>query len=235
LFDEIRNVFAATKSAKQLGFGPRRFSFNSAEGWCPDCRGHGKKKIEMNFLPDLYVTCTTCSGSRFNRQTLTIRFRELTIAQVLNLSVEAASLEFSNLARIQAQLQTMIDVGLGYMQLGQPSTTLSGGEAQRIKLAAELAQRETGRTLYVLDEPTTGLHFEDIGRLLRVLHQLVNRGNTVVVIEHHLDVIKSADWVIDLGPEGGEAGGKVVAVGTPEQIAATPESHTGRFLAKSLR
>ena len=235
LFDEIRNLFAATKVAKQLGFGPKRFSFNSADGWCPDCRGHGKKKIEMNFLPDLYVTCTACNGSRFNRQTLTVRFRDMTIAQVLNLSVEAAAVEFDKLTKIRSPLLTLLDVGLGYMQLGQPSTTLSGGEAQRIKLAAELAQHETGRTLYVLDEPTTGLHFEDIGRLLGVLHQLVDRGNTVVVIEHHLDVIKSADWVIDVGPEGGDSGGKVVAVGTPEQIANVSESHTGQFLAKSLR
>jgi excinuclease ABC subunit A len=234
IFDEIRKTFAATKLAKQLGYGPQRFSFNSSAGWCPDCRGHGQKKVEMKFLPDLYVDCGTCRGSRFNQQTLQVRFRERTIADILQLSVAEAREEFASLTRIRSGLDALYEVGLGYLQLGQPSTTLSGGEAQRVKLAAELVTREGSGAVYILDEPTTGLHFDDVARLLSVLQKLVELGNTVLVIEHHLDVLAAADWLIDLGPEGGEAGGKVVAVGTPEQIAACAGSHTGQFLRPTL-
>ena len=233
-FDEIRKTFAATKLAKQLGYGPQRFSFNSAAGWCPDCRGHGLKRVEMKFLPDLFVDCGTCRGARFNQQTLQVRFRERTIAEVLQLSVAEACEEFAELSRISAGIEALREVGLGYLQLGQPSTTLSGGEAQRVKLAAELVTREGSGALYVLDEPTTGLHFEDVKRLLMVLQKLTDLGNTVLVIEHHLDVLAAADWLVELGPEGGAGGGKVVAAGTPEQLAANNESPTGRFLRATL-
>ncbi len=233
-FDEIRKVFANTRKAKQLGFRSSRFSFNVKSGRCAECDGHGVKKIEMNFLPDLFVTCSECGGARFNRQTLQVAYHGKSIADVLALSVEEAGEFFANIPRIVQLLTGLQAVGLGYLQLGQPSTTLSGGEAQRIKLAAQLARADTGQTLYLLDEPTTGLHFDDIRRLLDVLAQLVDRGNTVIVIEHNLDVIKCADWVVDLGPEGGEAGGQVVACGTPEQVAEAEASYTGRYLTACL-
>ena len=234
-FDEIRKVFAGTREAKQRGFRTGRFSFNVNGGRCEECQGHGVKKIEMNFLPDLYVTCSECRGARFNRQTLEVRYRDKTIADVLAMSVEEATSFFENFPALHRWLQAFRDVGLGYLCLGQPSTTLSGGEAQRIKLASRLARAESGRTLYLLDEPTTGLHFDDIRRLLDVLGRLVDRGNTVIVIEHNLEVIKCADWIIDLGPEGGEAGGHVVATGTPETIAALEDNHTGRYLRSVLK
>ncbi len=232
--DEIRKVFARTREAKQRGFGASRFSFNVKGGRCELCQGHGLKKIEMQFLPDLYVTCNECQGARFNRQTLEVRWRDKTIADVLTMSVDEATDFFENFAAIHRSLRSFQDVGLGYLTLGQPSTTLSGGEAQRIKLATELARVDTGHTLYLLDEPTTGLHFDDIRRLLDVLGRLVDRGNTVIVIEHNLEVIKCADWLIDLGPEGGDAGGRVVAEGTPEQVAALEDNYTGRFLRPLL-
>ena len=234
VFDEIRKAFANTRGARQRGYKTSRFSFNVKGGRCEECQGQGIRKIEMNFLPDLYVPCKQCGGARFNRQTLQIRYRGKSIADVLDLSVADAVEFFANFAGIQRLLQCLSDVGLGYLAIGQPSTTLSGGEAQRIKLAAQLARVDTGNTLYLLDEPTTGLHFHDIKELLDVLGRLVDRGNTVIVIEHHLDVIKCADWIIDLGPEGGERGGEVVAAGTPEQVAATAGSYTGRHLRALL-
>jgi len=234
LFDEIRKVFAGTRDAKQRGYRVSRFSFNAKGGRCEECQGRGVKKIEMNFLPDLYVTCNECDGARFNRSTLQVRYRNKSIADVLGMAVADAVEFFENFAGIHRTLECLRDVGLGYLPLGQPSTTLSGGEAQRIKLATQLARVDTGKTLYLLDEPTTGLHFDDIRRLLDVLNRLVDRGNTVIVIEHNLDVIKSADWLIDLGPEGGEEGGQIVATGTPEQVAALADNHTGRFLKPLL-
>ncbi len=234
VFDAIREVFAATPEARAFGYGPGRFSFNVKGGRCEACRGDGVRLVEMHFLPDVYVTCDVCGGRRFNDATLRVRFKGKNIADVLGLSVREA-LEMFHLHRdIARGLQTLADVGLGYVRLGQPSPTLSGGEAQRIKLARELSRPGTGRTVYVLDEPTTGLHFQDIEKLLAVLDRLVNAGNTVVVIEHNLDVIKCADWVIDIGPEGGAAGGELVAEGTPEALAAIPESFTGRYLAEVL-
>jgi excinuclease ABC subunit A len=235
LFDEARKVFAATKEARALGFKANRFSFNVAGGRCEECLGHGVKKIEMSFLPDLFVTCPQCHGARFNAQTLSVKYRGQSIADVLAMSVEEALGFFENIESIHRVLESLASVGLSYLPLGQPSTTLSGGEAQRVKLATELARTDTGRTLYVLDEPTTGLHVDDIRLLLGVLHRLVDRGNTVLVIEHHLDVIKTADWVIDLGPDGGAAGGRVVATGTPEDVAAVATSATGRFLAPLMK
>jgi excinuclease ABC subunit A len=234
VFDEIRKVFASTREAKQRGYRVSRFSFNVKTGRCAECQGQGARKIEMNFLPDLYVTCDQCHGARFNKATLQVRYRGTTIADVLEMSIDEATGFFENFSTIQRMLKGLQDVGLGYLPLGQPSTTLSGGEAQRIKLATALARGETGKTLYLLDEPTTGLHFDDIRKLLDVLGQLVDRGNTVVVIEHNLDVIKCADWIIDLGPEGGEEGGMVVAVGTPDQVAHVEESWTGKFLRPLL-
>ena len=234
LFDEIRRVFARTREAKIRGYTPGRFSFNVKGGRCEACEGQGTKKIEMNFLPDLHVTCEVCRGKRFNRQTLEIRYRGRSIADVLDMPVGEALEFFENFPAIHRLLATLEEVGLGYMALGQSATTLSGGESQRVKLAAELGRAATGKTLYVLDEPTTGLHFADIENLLGVLGRLADLGNTVIVIEHNLDVIKSADYVIDLGPEGGDAGGDVVASGTPEEIADCSESHTGRFLRKVL-
>ncbi len=234
LFTPIRDLFAELPEAKMRGYGPGRFSFNVKGGRCEACQGDGLVKIEMHFLPDVYVTCETCKGKRYNRETLDVRFRGLSISEVLDLTVEDALTLFENQPRIAVKLQTLHDVGLDYIHLGQSATTLSGGEAQRVKLATELSKRDTGRTLYILDEPTTGLHFEDVRVLLEVLHKLVDRGNTVLVIEHNLDVIKTADWIVDLGPEGGAEGGRVVAAGTPEQIAATPESHTGVFLKRML-
>ncbi len=234
VFDAIRQLFASTPDAKMRGYKPGRFSFNVAGGRCETCKGDGTLKIEMHFLPDVYVPCDTCGGLRYNRDTLEVQFKGHSIADVLGMSIEEALTFFENQPRISRVLGTLYDVGLGYVRLGQPAPTLSGGEAQRVKLAAELGKRSTGRTFYILDEPTTGLHFDDIRKLLGVLPRLVDAGNTVVVIEHNLDVVKSADWVIDLGPEGGEGGGDVVAVGTPEQIADVPQSYTGKFLRDVL-
>ncbi|MBM4000509.1 MAG: excinuclease ABC subunit A [Planctomycetes bacterium] len=229
-FDEIRNAFAASRDAKQRGFRANRFSFNVKGGRCEACQGQGVRKIEMNFLPDLQVVCQECGGARFERQTLEVKYRGKSIADVLAMSVDEGAEFFRNFAKIHAPLECLRQVGLGYLQLGQPSNTLSGGECQRIKLAAQLALPESGDTLFVLDEPTTGLHFDDIQKLLGVLQRLVDRGNTVIVIEHHLDVIACADWVIDLGPEGGDQGGSIVVCGTPEDVAGCGTSHTGRFL-----
>ncbi|MAV34267.1 MAG: ABC-ATPase UvrA [Planctomycetaceae bacterium] len=234
VFDEIRKVFAATRDAKQRGFRASRFSFNGKTGRCEACQGYGLQKIEMNVLPDVWLTCEKCRGSRFNRHTLEVRYRDKSIAQVLDLSVSEARGFFENFAVITRSLTSLEQVGLGYLPLGQAATSLSGGEAQRVKLASQLARVDTGKTLYILDEPTSGLHFADIQRLLGVLNALVDRGNSVLVIEHHLDVIKCADWVIDLGPEGGRAGGHILATGTPEQIAALPENQTGQFLGPLL-
>ncbi len=234
VFDDIRKVFAGTREAKQRGFKTSRFSFNNKEGRCEACVGNGQQKIEMSFLPDLFVTCDECNGARFNRQTLAVKYRGQSIADVLDMSIATAAEFFANFAAITRYVHSLEQVGLGYLSLGQPSTTLSGGEAQRIKLATELARVDTGQTLYLLDEPTTGLHFDDIRRLLHVLQGLVDKGNTVLVIEHNLDVIKCADWVIDLGPEGGSGGGRLVADGTPEQVAQAEDSYTGRFLRGRL-
>ena len=234
VFDHIRKLFAATTEAKVRGYQPGRFSFNVKGGRCENCAGDGTIKIEMNFLPDVYVPCEVCHGARYNRETLEVHYKGKTIADVLDMPIEEAARFFEPITAIHRHLSTLNDVGLGYVRLGQPATTLSGGEAQRVKLAAELQRRSTGRTIYVLDEPTTGLHFEDIRRLLRVLNGLVDKGNTVVVIEHNLDVIKTADWIIDMGPEGGSRGGTVVAAGTPEEVAQAEGSHTGAFLAKLL-
>ncbi len=234
VFDMIRQLFAATQDAKIRGYKPGRFSFNVAGGRCEECKGDGTLKIEMHFLPDVYVPCDTCNGLRYNRDTLEVKFKGHSIADVLDMSIEEALTFFEHQPRIARVLGTLYDVGLGYVRLGQPAPTLSGGEAQRVKLASELGKRSTGRTFYILDEPTTGLHFEDIRKLLGVLQRLVDTGNTVVVIEHNLDVIKSVDWVIDLGPEGGEGGGEVVAVGTPEQVADVSQSYTGKFLRELL-
>ena len=234
VFDPIRNLFAATNEAKARGYDASRFSFNVKGGRCEHCGGEGLIEVEMQFLPDLYVPCEVCNGARYNRETLDIRYRGTHIAEVLDMTVAQATAFFERIPAIYERLQTLLDVGLGYVRLGQPANTLSGGEAQRIKLASELARRATGRTLYILDEPTSGLHFADIERLLAVLQRLVDGGNTVLVIEHNLEVIKSADWVIDVGPEGGTGGGQIVAVGTPEQVAAVEASHTGRYLRPLL-
>jgi excinuclease ABC subunit A len=234
VFDKIRTLFASTQEAKVRGYLPGRFSFNVKGGRCEACAGDGTIKIEMHFLPDVYVPCEVCKGARYNRDTLDVTFKGKNIADVLDLSIEEALEFFANQPTIARHLQTLFDVGLGYVRLGQPAPTLSGGEAQRVKLSSELGKRATGRTLYILDEPTTGLHFEDVRRLLGVLSRLVDAGNTVIVIEHNLDVVKSADWIVDLGPEGGDAGGNVIVEGTPEHVAKTPESHTGRSLAPVL-
>ncbi|MFN3314101.1 MAG: excinuclease ABC subunit UvrA, partial [Hyphomonas sp.] len=234
-FGPIRDWFAGLPEAKARGYAPGRFSFNVKGGRCEACQGDGVIKIEMHFLPDVYVTCETCKGKRYNRETLDVLFKGKSIADVLDMTVEDAAKFFSAVPAIASKLDTLNQVGLGYIKVGQQATTLSGGEAQRVKLAKELSKRATGRTLYILDEPTTGLHFEDVKKLLEVLHELVDAGNTVVVIEHNLDVVKTADWVLDLGPEGGDGGGKLVAEGTPEDIAAITESWTGRFLAETFR
>ena len=234
VFDHVRKLYAQVPEARIRGFQPGRFSFNVRGGRCENCAGDGQIKIEMHFLPDVYVTCEVCKGRRYNRETLEVKYKGRSISDVLAMSVDEALEFFQNIPPIKRQMQTLSDVGLGYIKLGQPAPTLSGGEAQRIKLASELHKRATGNTMYVLDEPTTGLHFEDIRKLLQVLQRLVSAGNTVIVIEHNLDVVKTADWIIDLGPEGGDQGGKVVAVGTPEEVAADPGSHTGRFLAEVL-
>jgi excinuclease ABC subunit A len=234
VFTSIRELFARLPESKARGYKPGRFSFNVKGGRCEACRGDGIIKIEMQFLPDVYVPCEVCDGQRYNREALEIRYKGKDIADVLEMTVEEALAFFSNVPRIRNKLQTLSDVGLGYVRLGQPATTLSGGEAQRVKLSKELSRRSTGRTFYILDEPTTGLHFADIEKLLQVLQRLVDQGNTVVVIEHNLDVIKAADWIIDLGPEGGDGGGWVVAEGTPEEVARGRKSYTGRFLRRVL-
>jgi excinuclease ABC subunit A len=234
LFTFIRELFAMLPDAKARGFRPGRFSFNVKGGRCEACQGDGVIAIEMHFLPDVYVSCEQCKGRRYNRETLEIKYRGKSIADVLDLTVDQALPLLENFPPIATKLRTLQDVGLGYIELGQSATTLSGGEAQRVKLSKELSRRGTGRTLYILDEPTTGLHFEDTHKLLHVLNKLVDQGNTVVIIEHNLDVIKSADYVLDLGPEGGDAGGRIVAKGTPENVAKSRESYTGQFLAKIL-
>lgn len=234
VFDHIRKLFAETSEAKMRGYTPGRFSFNVKGGRCEDCSGDGTLKIEMNFLPDVYVPCETCHGKRYNRETLEVHYKGKTIADVLEMPVEEAAEFFAAFTPIARHLNTLVDVGLGYIRLGQPATTLSGGEAQRVKLATELQKRSNGRSIYVLDEPTTGLHFEDIRKLLAVLQSLVDKGNSVITIEHNLDVVKCADWIIDMGPEGGSGGGTVIAEGTPEQVAQVKDSHTGAFLAEIL-
>ncbi|MEN9376171.1 MAG: hypothetical protein RL710_1328, partial [Pseudomonadota bacterium] len=234
LFTPIRELMAEVPTARERGYGPGRFSFNVAGGRCEACQGDGMVKVEMHFLPDVYVPCDVCAGQRYNRETLEVLYKGKNIAQILDLTVEAAYAFLSAVPTIARKLHTLLDVGLSYIKLGQAATTLSGGEAQRVKLALELSKRDTGRTLYILDEPTTGLHFADIDLLLKVLHQLRDAGNTIVVIEHNLDVIKTADWLIDMGPEGGAGGGQVVGVGTPETLAANPDSHTGRYLKRLL-
>ncbi len=234
VFDEIRKVFAEVPESKVRGYKPGRFSFNIHGGRCDACNGDGTIKIEMHFLPDVYIPCEVCKGKRYNKETLEVKFKGKSISDVLEMSIEEALDFFSNIPRIKRKLQTLYDVGLGYIKLGQPAPTLSGGEAQRVKLAAELSKKATGKTLYILDEPTTGLHFDDIKKLLSVLNRLVDQGNTVLVIEHNLDVIKTADWIIDLGPEGGDEGGYIVATGTPEEVSENPRSYTGQFLKKVL-
>jgi len=234
VFNPIRNLMAMTPEARMRGYGPGRFSFNVPGGRCEACKGDGQIKIEMHFLPDIYVTCEVCGGKRYDRETLAVRYKGLNIAEILDLPVEQGYELFRNLPSIERVLETLCEVGLGYIRLGQPATTLSGGEAQRVKLSRELCKRSTGRTLYLLDEPTTGLHFDDVGKLIKLLQRLVDLGNTVVVIEHNLDVIKTADWVIDLGPEGGAGGGELLAEGTPEEVAAVAESYTGRYLRQVL-
>jgi excinuclease ABC subunit A len=234
VFDHIRKLFASTAEAKVRGYQQGRFSFNVKGGRCEACAGDGTIKIEMNFLPDVYVPCEVCHGARYNRETLEVHYKGKTIAEVLDMPIEEAVEFFAAIPAIARHMRTLVDVGLGYVRLGQPAPTLSGGEAQRVKLSAELQKRSTGRTVYVLDEPTTGLHFEDIRKLLLVLGRLVDAGNTVLVIEHNLDVIKTADWLVDMGPEGGNRGGLVVAEGTPEEVAAHPDSYTGQFLKPLL-
>ena len=232
LFTPIRELMAEMNSAKERGYGAGRFSFNVAGGRCEACQGDGMVKVEMHFLPDVYVPCDICHGQRYNRETLEVLYKGKNIAQILAMTTEDAAHFFSAVPAISRKLQTLLDVGLSYVKLGQSATTLSGGEAQRVKLALELSKRDTGRTLYILDEPTTGLHFADIALLLKVLHQLRDAGNTIVVIEHNLDVIKTADWLIDMGPEGGSGGGTVVGVGTPETLATKQASFTGRYLKR---
>jgi excinuclease ABC subunit A len=234
LFTPIRELFAAVPEARARGYEAGRFSFNVKGGRCEACQGDGVIKVEMHFLPDVYVACDVCKGRRYNRETLEIRYKGRNIHEVLEMTVEDALRFFQNIPVVAGKLATLMDVGLSYVRLGQNATTLSGGEAQRVKLARELSKRATGRTLYILDEPTTGLHFHDIAQLLRVLERLRDEGNTVIVIEHNLDVIKTADWVIDLGAEGGDGGGEIVTVGTPEEVAAHPDSYTGEYLRKAL-
>ena len=234
IFTPIRELFAGTQESRSRGYKPGRFSFNVKGGRCEACQGDGVIKVEMHFLPDVYVPCDVCKGKRYNRETLEVQYKGKNITEVLGMTVETAVDFFAAVPMIHRRLKTLMDVGLSYICLGQNATTLSGGEAQRVKLSRELSKRDTGQTLYILDEPTTGLHFADIQQLLVVLHRLRDHGNTVVVIEHNLDVIKTADWVVDLGPEGGNKGGQIIATGTPEQVAANPASHTGRFLGPLL-
>lgn len=235
VFDQIRDLFAATADAKAKGYKKGRFSFNVKGGRCEACSGDGIIKIEMHFLPDVYVPCEVCKGKRYNRETLEVRYKDKNIYDVLNMTVEEALTFFENVPSIKRKIQTLYDVGLSYIRLGQPSTELSGGEAQRIKLATELSKRSTGKTIYILDEPTTGLHFADVHKLVEILKRLSEGGNTVVVIEHNLDVIKTADYIIDIGPEGGDKGGTVVAQGTPEEVAQSPVSYTGKYVKKYLK
>ena len=234
VFDQIRDLFAMTKDAKAKGYNKGRFSFNKKGGRCEACAGDGIIKIEMHFLPDVYVPCEVCHGKRYNRETLEVKYKGKSIYDVLNMTVEEACDFFSNIPSISRKMETLRDVGLGYIRLGQPSTELSGGEAQRIKLAAELSKRSTGKTIYILDEPTTGLHFADVHKLTEMLQKLVENGNTVIVIEHNLDVIKTADYIIDMGPEGGDGGGTVVAQGTPEEVAECPQSYTGYYVKRVI-
>ena len=234
MFDKIRTLFAATTEAKVRGYQPGRFSFNVKGGRCEACSGDGTIKIEMNFLPDVYVPCEVCHGARYNRETLEVHYKGKTISEVLDMSIEDAAEFFEPITSIHRYLKTLVDVGLGYVRLGQPAPTLSGGEAQRVKLAAELQKRSTGRTVYILDEPTTGLHFEDIRKLLKVINGLVDKGNTVIVIEHNLDVIKTSDWIIDMGPEGGSAAAPSWRRGRRRTSRRSPESYTGQFLAEVL-
>jgi excinuclease ABC subunit A len=234
VFGPVRDLFAQLPDSRMRGYKPGRYSFNVKGGRCEACEGDGLIKIEMHFLPDVYVTCDVCHGSRYNRETLDIKFKGKSIADVLAMTVEQAHEFFQNVPPVRSKLQTLLDVGLGYITLGQSATTLSGGESQRVKLSKELSRRATGRTFYILDEPTTGLHFADTQKLLDMLNQLVDAGNTVVVIEHNLDVVKTADWIIDLGPEGGDRGGEIVSQGTPEDVAGTNGSYTGQFLKKIL-
>lgn len=235
LFNDIRELFASTQDAKTRGYGPGRFSFNTRGGRCEACQGDGLLKIEMHFLPDIYVPCEVCKGKRYNRETLEVRYKGKNIYDVLEMTVDEALPFFENIPKLYNRLKTLEEVGLGYVKLGQSSTTLSGGEAQRVKLATELSKRSTGKTIYILDEPTTGLHSYDVQRLIDVLQKLVDAGNTIVVIEHNLDVIKTADHIIDLGPEGGDGGGTIVCTGTPEEVAACPGSYTGQYLARMLK
>ena len=230
VFAPIRELYAMLPESRERGYRPGRFSFNVKGGRCEACQGDGQRRIEMNFLPDVYVTCEVCRGKRYNAETLAVRYKGLSISDLLEMPIEEALKVLENIPAIQIKLQTLVDVGLGYVQLGQSATTISGGEAQRTKLARELSKRQTGRTLYILDEPTTGLHFDDVKKLLDVLNRLVTLGNTVLIIEHNLDVIKQADWIIDLGPEGGEEGGRIVAQGSPEQVARVKKSYTGQIL-----
>jgi excinuclease ABC subunit A len=234
VFTPIRDLFAQIPESRARGYHAGRYSFNVKGGRCEACQGQGTKKIEMHFLPDIYVTCDVCRGKRYNRETLEVRYKGQNIWDVLDMTVEQALKFFANIPPIRGKLETLADVGMGYIKLGQQATTLSGGEAQRVKLSRELSKRSTGKTVYILDEPTTGLHFDDIRKLLGVLNRLVESGNTVIVIEHNLEVIKTADHIIDLGPEGGEAGGQVIAEGTPEEVARNPRSYTGQFLKKIL-
>ena len=231
---QIRDLFAQTNEAKMKGYQKGRFSFNVKGGRCEACQGDGMIKIEMHFLPDVYVPCESCKGKRYNRETLEVKYKEKSIADVLDMTIEEALKFFENIPSIARKLQTLADVGLSYIRLGQPSTTLSGGEAQRVKLATELSKRSTGKTIYILDEPTTGLHFADVDKLIGILERLVDAGNTVVVIEHNLDVIKVADHIVDLGPEGGFRGGQIIAQGTPEKVMQNPNSYTGIFLKKHI-
>lgn len=235
LFSDIRNLFTQLPEAKIRGYKPGRFSFNVKGGRCETCEGAGLKVIEMNFLPDVYVPCETCNGKRFNRETLEVRYKGKSISDVLDMTVNEAVEFFEPIPKIYRSVKTLQDVGLGYITLGQQSTTLSGGEAQRVKLASELSKKQTGKTIYILDEPTTGLHFEDIRVLMDVINTIVNHGNTVIIIEHNLDVIKLADHIIDIGPDGGEKGGKIVAEGTPEEIIKNPKSVTGKFLKEEMK
>ena len=235
VFDQIRDLFASTADAKAKGYKKGRFSFNVKGGRCEACAGDGILKIEMHFLPDVYVPCEVCGGKRYNRETLEVKYKGKSIYDVLNMTVEEAMKFFEHIPSIKRKIETLYDVGLSYIRLGQPSTELSGGEAQRIKLATELSKRSTGKTIYILDEPTTGLHFADVHKLIEILQRLAEGGNTVVVIEHNLDVIKTADYIIDIGPEGGDKGGTVVAQGTPEEVAANPDSYTGQYVAKYLQ
>jgi excinuclease ABC subunit A len=228
----IRDIFAMLPEARERGYKPGRFSFNVTGGRCEACQGDGQKRIEMNFLPDVYVLCDVCNGRRFNQETLAVKFNGYSIADILDLAIEDALPVLKDIPQVRQKLQTLVDVGLGYVHLGQAATTLSGGEAQRMKLARELSKRQTGKTLYVLDEPTTGLHFDDVRKLLEVLHRLTDLGNTVIIIEHNLDVIRNADWIVDLGPEGGEDGGMIVAEGTPAEVAQVAGSHTAEFLRR---